>query len=68
MNVGKQVGGVDCGLYAIAFITHLALGKDPTSIVFSQADLRPRDGPLGISRVQIAQAYKYYLFWYTTEM
>lgn len=40
MNVSKQSGSVDCGLYAIATITSLALGKDPTTEVFHQDKMR----------------------------
>ena len=32
MNVHKQTGGNDCALFAMATITHLALGKDPTTL------------------------------------
>ena len=40
MNVHKQTGGNDCALFAMATITHLALGKDPTTVVFQQRELR----------------------------
>ena len=41
MNVAKQKGSTDCGLYAIAILTYLAFGNDPTAVVFDQAALRP---------------------------
>ena len=34
MNVSKQSGSVDCALYAMATLAHLAFGKDPTAVVF----------------------------------
>ena len=40
MNVAKQTGSVDCGLFALATITCLALGNDPTTVVFDQKQLR----------------------------
>ena len=40
MDIGKQVGAADCGLYAIATLTCLAHGKDPCNIVFKREDLR----------------------------
>ena len=41
MNVSKQVGITDCGLYAIANLTALVLGKvEPTNVVFDQRELR----------------------------
>jgi len=40
MDVGKQTGATDCGLYAIAILTCLAHGKDPRSIVFKKEDLQ----------------------------
>ena len=33
-NVTKQSGGSKCGLYALAYVTHLAFGLDPSLIVF----------------------------------
>ena len=36
----KQVGGTDCGLFAIATATALAYGTDPTSITFIQAAMQ----------------------------
>jgi len=41
MNIAKQLGGTDCGLYAIAIITCLAYGEDPTCLVFDKTMLRP---------------------------
>ena len=39
MNMSKQSGSVDCALYAMATLTHLAHGKDPTTIVFDQGEM-----------------------------
>ncbi len=36
MNVGKQAGSQDCGLYAIAFMTSLAHRHNPTSELYQQ--------------------------------
>ena len=36
----KQVGGTDCGLFAIAVITAIAHGKDPSQIQFKQEEIR----------------------------
>ena len=40
-DVTHQSGIVDCGLYAIAYITSLAYGNDPSTLVFYQEMLRP---------------------------
>ena len=41
MNISKQTGITDCGLYAIANLTALTLGNvDPTSVVFDQNEFR----------------------------
>ena len=40
MNVAKQTGVVNCGLYAIATVTCLALGDDPATVVFNNDELR----------------------------
>ena len=40
MNIAKQSGATDCGLYAVAIMSSLALGKDPCSTVFKKEDLR----------------------------
>ena len=40
MNIAKQSGATDCGLYVVAIMSSLALGKDPCSIVFKKEDLR----------------------------
>lgn len=40
MNVSRQAGVTDCALFAMAFTTHLAFGKDPTTAVFDQNELR----------------------------
>ena len=41
MNTCKQVGGVDCGLHAIAIMTCLAMKIDPLSVIFDKDELRP---------------------------
>ena len=35
MNVSKQSGSVDCALYTMATLAHLAFGKDPTTAIFN---------------------------------
>ena len=40
MNTARQTGSTDCGLYAIATLTCLALEIDPVSVVFDQEQLR----------------------------
>ena len=39
-NITKQSGESDCGVYAIAFITHIASGLDPSLCVFDQVKMR----------------------------
>ena len=39
-DVHKQKGVKDCGLFAIAFATHLANGTSPTCVSFDQSSLR----------------------------
>ena len=39
-NVSKQTGSTDCALFAMAYLTHLALGEVPTTVTFCQAELR----------------------------
>ena len=41
MNIGKQKGGIDCGLFAVAVLTSLANGVDVTKVKFDQALMRP---------------------------
>ena len=36
--VGKQTGVVDCGLFAIAFATHLVYGRDPSELLIIKFD------------------------------
>ena len=36
----KQIGGADCGLFAIAVITSIAYGTDPCQTHFKQEDMR----------------------------
>lgn len=40
MNVGKQTGATDCGLFALANLTCLVLGLDPVSITYYQQEMR----------------------------
>lgn len=40
MNVARQVGGVDCGLFALAYATSLSLGQDPVNVMYDQSKLR----------------------------
>ena len=39
-SVTKQSGSSDCGLFAIAYITHFALKLDPSLYMFHQAQMR----------------------------
>lgn len=39
-NVTKQTGSSDCGRFAIAYITHIAFGMNPSSCVFQQSSTR----------------------------
>ena len=55
MNVAKQSGSVDCGLYALAMLTCLLLNTDPTTIVFESDEMRPH-------LVQILQCGKVSMF------
>ena len=41
MNVAKQSGSVDCGLYTLANLTSLLLKTDPTTVIFDKDELRP---------------------------
>ena len=36
----KQLGGVDCGLFAIAYAVELAFGEDPSNVVYDQVRMR----------------------------
>ena len=40
LNVQQQRGGSDCGLFALAFITAVCHGDDPTSLYFDQENMR----------------------------
>ena len=40
MNVQKQLGGSDCGLFALAFITAVLNNQDPTALCFEQNKMR----------------------------
>ena len=39
-NVAKQVGGTECGLYALAYCVALANGEDPCDYVYDQREMR----------------------------
>ena len=39
-NVRKQQGAKECGLYAIANATSIALSRDPLKIVYNEAQMR----------------------------
>lgn len=41
VQVQKQVGGQDCGLFAIGIVLSLLIHVDVTSIVFNQSQMRP---------------------------
>ena len=41
INIPKQSGSKDCGVYAIAIITALAHGENPATIKFKQDTMRP---------------------------
>ncbi len=41
MNTAKLFGSADCGLFALATLTSLALGSDPLTVIFDQNELRP---------------------------
>ena len=40
VDVQKQFGSSDCGVYAIAYTTALSLGQDPGTLVFFQSEMR----------------------------
>ena len=40
LNLQKQRGGSDCGLFAVAVATALAFGVDPTAVNFQQNEMR----------------------------
>ncbi len=39
-RVQHQIGGSDCGLFAVAYIFHLALGDRPEELIFDQVKMR----------------------------
>ena len=41
MNMEKQKGGNDCGLFAVAVLTALSIGVDVTKVRFDQRRMRP---------------------------
>ena len=41
MNMKKQQGSHDCGIYAIAYATDLVYGQDPASHQYQQEKMRP---------------------------
>ena len=40
-EVQQQHGACDCGVFAVAFALHVALGDDPQKILFEQSQMRP---------------------------
>uniref|UniRef100_A0A1X7V3B4 Ubiquitin-like protease family profile domain-containing protein n=1 Tax=Amphimedon queenslandica TaxID=400682 RepID=A0A1X7V3B4_AMPQE len=40
MNCQKQIGGMDCGLFAVAFITSIAHGQEPAKLQYLQDEMR----------------------------
>ena len=40
VNMQKQVGSRDCGVFSIAVATTIAHGKDPSTLKFKQVDMR----------------------------
>ena len=40
IDVQRQVGGSDCGLFSIAFATALVFGQHPGQLVFDQTQMR----------------------------
>ena len=40
MNVQKQLGGSDCGLFALVFITAVLNNQDPAALCFEQNKMR----------------------------
>ena len=40
MNVAYQVGTQDCGLFAVAYMTFLAYGDNPTDMTYKQESMR----------------------------
>ena len=40
INVAKQIGTTECGLYAIAYCISLANGQDPCKVVYDQREMR----------------------------
>ena len=40
VDIQKQEGGADCGVFAIAVATAIAFGFDPTTLRFSQREMR----------------------------
>lgn len=40
INVEKQIGRIECGLYAIAYWISLANGQDPCKVVYDQREMR----------------------------
>ena len=42
MNMAKQSGSADCGLYTLANLTSLLLKTDPTTVIFDKDELLSR--------------------------
>ena len=40
VDVKKQCGSSDCGVYAVAFATALSLGQDPGALYFAESEMR----------------------------
>ena len=40
VDVQKQCGSSDCGVYAVAFATALSPGQDPGALYFAESEIR----------------------------
>ena len=40
VNVAKQEGALDCGLYAIVLMTSIANNDDPVNVIYNEQELR----------------------------
>ena len=40
VNVQKQIGTADCGLFALAYVVELCLGNNPATMAFEQSSMR----------------------------
>ena len=50
VRVKEQIGGLDCGLFVIAFAVALINGQDPAALTFDQGAMR---NPLCLQRKQL---------------